>query len=310
MCFSNSSSTCARLLILLHVSWQRFVVNDVCQHVIIIILIKTDYKRSSGVRVQFSVTIKTKTKTRMAQPIYNNKSICKAQNLVSRNYSKCMHTCTHTHTHKHSNYTKPDLHSLKWKANRLEIDEDSSTAQKTWQVYSLGERNVFRLYLIFKWVQRGFLLERKGKVIPCRWTENRKDMGTNSEESGVRNLEAESIRSRAESMCVFVKLKTITEIRESSACDTFIAESVYLVLNSVLDWEPVEKLKQRFDVASFTPKNISVWGKQHRSVCDEGFGQRKQAGQKGENCSSQGMTEWVRWTVLLWAQWKDTSGQN
>ena len=33
---------------------------------------------------------------------------------------------------------------------------------------------------------------------PCRWTENRKGSGTNSGESGARNLEAESIRSRAE----------------------------------------------------------------------------------------------------------------
>ena len=32
-----------------------------------------------------------------------------------------------------------------------------------------------------------------------------------------------------------VKLKTVTEIRRSSAQDTFIAESVYLVLNSLLD---------------------------------------------------------------------------
>ena len=38
---------------------------------------------------------------------------------------------------------------------------------------------------------------------------------------------------------------------------------------------------------------FSVWGEQHSSVCDEGFGQRKQAGQKGENCSSQGVTEWL-----------------
>ena len=41
-----------------------------------------------------------------------------------------------------------------------------------------------------------------------------------------------------------VKLKTVTEIRLSSSSDTFIAESVYLGLNSLLDWEPVEKLKQ------------------------------------------------------------------
>ena len=47
-------------------------------------------------------------------------------------------------------------------------------------------------------------------------------------------------------------LKTVTEIRRSSARDTFIAESVYLVLNSLLDWKPVEKLKQRCYVVSFT----------------------------------------------------------
>ena len=40
-------------------------------------------------------------------------------------------------------------------------------------------------------------MEWKGKVIPCRGTKDRKGMGTNSVESGVRNLEAESIRSRA-----------------------------------------------------------------------------------------------------------------
>ena len=59
------------------------------------------------------------------------------------------------------------------------------------------------------------------------------------------------MRSRAESTGGCVKLKTVTEIRQSSTCDTFIAESVYLVLNSLLHWEPVEKLKQRCDV-SFT----------------------------------------------------------
>ena len=62
---------------------------------------------------------------------------------------------------------------------------------------------------------------------------------------------AESIRSGAESTGGCVKLKTVTEIRRSSARDTFIAESVYLVLNSLLDWEPVDKLKQRCDVVSF-----------------------------------------------------------
>ena len=45
-------------------------------------------------------------------------------------------------------------------------------------------------------------------------------------------------------------MKTVTEIRRSRARDTFIAENVYLVLNSLLDWEPVEKLKERCDVVS------------------------------------------------------------
>ena len=37
----------------------------------------------------------------------------------------------------------------------------------------------------------------------------------------------------------------------SSMYNTFIAESVYLVLNSLCDWEPVERLKERNDVVSF-----------------------------------------------------------
>ena len=42
--------------------------------------------------------------------------------------------------------------------------------------------------------------------------ENRKGAGTNSGESCVRNLEAKSLRSRAESMGGHVKLKTVTEL--------------------------------------------------------------------------------------------------
>ena len=84
------------------------------------------------------------------------------------------------------------------------MDEDSSTEQKTQQVYSLGKRNVFRLHLNessegFCRAGRGLFvswclepsLERKGKVIPCRWSETGKGVGANSGESGMRNLEAE-----------------------------------------------------------------------------------------------------------------------
>ena len=71
-------------------------------------------------------------------------------------------------------------------------------------------------------LQKPFLSERKGKVIPCRWTENRKGAGTNSGESGARNLEAGSTGSGDESTGGRVKLKTITEIRQSSARNAFI----------------------------------------------------------------------------------------
>ena len=80
-------------------------------------------------------------------------------------------------------------------------------------------------------------MERKGKVIPCRRAEDRKGTGTNRGKSAMRNLEAESIRSRTESMRGCVKLKTVTEIRPSSvARNIFIAETVRLVLNSLWDW--------------------------------------------------------------------------
>ena len=49
------------------------------------------------------------------------------------------------------------------------------------------------------------------------------------------NLESETIRSRTESRGWCVKLSTLTEIRWNSAPTTFIAESVYLVLNSLWD---------------------------------------------------------------------------
>ena len=47
-------------------------------------------------------------------------------------------------------------------------------------------------------------------------------------------------------------MKTVTKIRQSNTRDAFIAESVCLVLNSLLDWKSVEKLKQGCFVVSFT----------------------------------------------------------
>ena len=52
-------------------------------------------------------------------------------------------------------------------------------------------------------------MERKGKAIPRRGTKDRKGTGTNSGEFGVRNLEAESIRSRVQSTggCVMTNVE-------------------------------------------------------------------------------------------------------
>ena len=65
----------------------------------------------------------------------------------------------------------------------------------------------------FEGVPRGFLSDRKEKVILCRGAEDKKGTDTNSGKSGMRNLEAESIRRRAERTGGCVKFKTVTEIQ-------------------------------------------------------------------------------------------------
>ena len=61
------------------------------------------------------------------------------------------HTQTHTGTHTHEHmliiqsiiYTQLKVGSKQ----RFEMDEDNSLEQKTWQVYSLGKRNILRFDL-------------------------------------------------------------------------------------------------------------------------------------------------------------------
>ena len=51
------------------------------------------------------------------------------------------------------------------------------------------------------------------------------------------------------------KLKTVTQIKQSSTHDTFIAENVYLKLFFLWDWKPAERLlqnSQKNDGVSFT----------------------------------------------------------
>ena len=79
-------------------------------------------------------------------------------------------------------------------------------------------------------------------------------MGTNSGKCGTRTLQAESVGSRVESTRGCVKLKTVAEIRRSSARDAFIysCDCFYLAQNASRDWEPVERLKRRRGVVKFT----------------------------------------------------------
>ena len=79
------------------------------------------------------------------------------------------------------------------------------------------------------------------------YIEDAKDTGTNSGKSGTRNLEADSIRGRAESTGRGVKLKTVKTQREDGAVnviETLVAENVYLGLNPLWDWKPVERFKE------------------------------------------------------------------
>ena len=140
---------------------------------------------------------------------------------------------TYTHTHKHIDYTKLNLHSLKRAANRLEMDWDSSTEQKTWQVYSLGNRNVFRLDLNES--REGFCWRGRVRSFHVDGPKNQKGAEINSGESSARNLEAEGIRSRAEST---ESARRVCKVEDSHRGKTeqcpwyIIAKSVYLVLDS------------------------------------------------------------------------------
>ena len=47
---------------------------------------------------------------------------------------------------------------------KFEMDEDSSTEQKTWQVHSFGKQNVFRLHLNES--REGFCRRERGRSLP------------------------------------------------------------------------------------------------------------------------------------------------
>ena len=64
----------------------------------------------------------------------------------------------------------------------------------------------------FQCSERGHLSEWKGKVIPCRWAEDRKGAGTKNGKSGTRTLLAEGIGSRLEGTEGCVQLRTVVVV--------------------------------------------------------------------------------------------------
>ena len=64
----------------------------------------------------------------------------------------------------------------------MEGDSSAKVKEKKITVDCLVKKNCFKVG--FEGVQRGFLSDSKGKVIPCRETEDRKDTGTDSGKSG------------------------------------------------------------------------------------------------------------------------------
>ena len=77
--------------------------------------------------------------------------------------------------------------------------------QKIWQVYNFGKRNVLRLDLNKS--REGFCRRGRGRSFHVDGPKT-EGAGTHSGESVARNLEAESIRSRAVSTEGCVKFKS------------------------------------------------------------------------------------------------------
>ena len=123
-----------------------------------------------------------------------------------------------------------------------------------WHVHNFGKRNVFRLDLNES--REGFCRRGRGRSfhVDGPKTEKAREPTVESLVRGIWRLRVSEAERRVETRgCV--KLKTVTEVRRSSARDTFIADSV---LNSLLDWKLMEKLKQRRYVVTFTVVVFSV----------------------------------------------------
>ena len=121
------------------------------------------------------------------------------QILVHRDYFNRARARTHTHIQvpaRTSILTTQNLIYTTLNGQQTQMDKDSSAEQKTWQVYSYGKRNVFRLRLNES--REGFC-GRKGWSFHVDGPKTEKAPEPTVEpESGARNLEAGRIISRSE----------------------------------------------------------------------------------------------------------------
>ena len=148
------------------------------------------------------------------------------QNLVCRVYSRgtCAHIPTHTHahphahtTHQYTDYTKLNLHTTFTDNRDLRQRKTAAWNGKHGRCIVLEKEKFWGL----TWMSPERVpVREEGEGHSTQRGQDRKGTGTNSEMSGARNLEAESIRSKAESAGGCVKVKTVTEIRQGSAHNT------------------------------------------------------------------------------------------
>ena len=132
------------------------------------------------------------------------------------------------------------IHNLN-KQQRLEAAEDGKAERKRWQLYYFGQRNVLRLGP--KESREGFCRRGRGRsfhveapnIILKKHPKKPQEPTVESLARGIWRLRVSEVDRRVRDGVWTWQ----PEIRRSSARNTFIAESVYVVPNSSWDWEPV-----------------------------------------------------------------------
>ena len=169
-----------------------------------------------------------------------NYSISTVLNRVRQDHSKYtptpMYSCRHRHILQVYYSTQSATQTQDKQITKRGLNYGGKTA--VWEgkhagSLVLGKKKCFKVGL--ERVQRGFLLEGKEKVIPCRGAEYGKGMRTNSRKSdiwGIWKLRVSEAEQKVVRVC---NLKIVTEIRRSSAHDTLKVRDfiLYWILSEI-----------------------------------------------------------------------------